>query len=162
MSAYNRQGRPSEDGNPIDWDAAGDADAIRAKFEALPPEVQQKILSWRPRNIDSADAAAVEIVLPAVRSCVAAVQPDTPKTVVSLLSPTLHMALWWHERCGNVDAVAMLTPPNVERFATVVDAARTPTPAGRHSVRSKLRRVAPGSQPEPVAASRGRHEPRRT
>ena len=139
MSAYSRQGRPSEDGNSIDWDAAGDADAIRAKFEALPPEVQQRILLWRPHNIDSADAEAVGIVLPAVRACVAAVQPAVQKTAFELLSPTLHMALWWREGHESLDVVAMMTPPNIDRFIKVVNADRPLR--WQRSTRSSLRRI---------------------
>ena len=119
----------------------------RTEFETLDPAVAAKIASWRPRGIDPQDTAVLDAVLPAVRACVAAVRPATPKAAVNLLNPTTRMALWWHERFGNVDAAAMLTPPNIDHFANVVDAARTPAPTGRRSVRSKLRRVARAVNP---------------
>ena len=118
----------------------------RAEFEALPADVQKKIASWRPREIDPDDAAAVEVVLPVVKAWVVAVQPNTPKAAAKLLWATTRMALWWHQQGGNLDAAEMLTLPNIQQFVVVVNADRSPR--WRHSVRSFLRRVARTANPD--------------
>lgn len=146
MSAQNPQGQRADDGTPVDWGAAGDADAIRAKFGALPPEMQKKIVSWRPRKIGPYDTAAVEIVLPVVKSWVVAVQPPTSKTAAKLLWATTQMALWWHQQCGNLDPTKMLTLHEIQQFAVVVNADRNPD--WQRRVRSHLRRVARTVNPE--------------
>ena len=57
-----------------------------------------------------------------------------------MLWATTLMALWWHQRFGNLDPASMLTLPNIEHFVTVVNADRTH--GWQNYVRCKLRRVA--------------------
>ena len=111
----------------------------RVASESVSPEVAAKIASWRPRKIDPTDAEAVEIVLPAVRTWVAAVEPRTPGATVQMLWATTQMALWWHQHFGNFDAAEMLTLHNVEHFAMFVNAGRSD--GWRHCARANLRRV---------------------
>ena len=125
--------------NPDQWPHLEDC-VNRAEFEALAPEVAAKIVSWVPRNLGPEDDAVVEIVLPDVRSWVAAANPSTPGTAGKMLFATTLIALWWHQRFGNLDPASMLKLPNIEHFVTVVNAGRTH--GWQHNARCELRRVA--------------------
>lgn len=139
-------GNSSGDDDTIDWGVTVDADVTRATFDALRPDVGRKIVAWEPRDIDPEDAAAVEIVLPEVKSCVVAVKPNTPKDAATLLWATMRMALWWYRQSGNLDAAEMWTPHHIQQFTMVANADRSP--ARRLQIRSLLRRVARTINPD--------------
>ena len=139
-------GDPSEDDDTIEWGGIGDAGATRATFDALVPDVQRKIVAWGPRDIDPEDAAAVEIVLPEVKSCVVAVKPSTPKDAATLLWASTRMALWWYRQSGNLDVAEMWTPQHIREFTMVVNADRPPP--YQRKLRLPLQRVARTINPD--------------
>ena len=135
-----------EDSNPIEWcvTPADDADTIRAKFDALPADVQKKIASWWPQSIDTDDAAAVEIVVLAARSWVATANPPTPRIAGQMLWATTQMAIWALETVGSVDS-SILNPRNVDVWTTEVNSHRLK--GWQNQVRWLLRRVGRAANP---------------
>ena len=112
-----------------------------AELESLDPEVAATITTWLPGKVDPQDVAALNVVLPEVRSWVAAVRPPprTPDTAGNLLRAATQMALWWHKEYENLDVVAMMTPPNIDHFMMIENADRPLL--WQRSTRSSLRRL---------------------
>ena len=123
-----------------------EASMIGAEFEALSPEVAAKIAAWRPRKVSPEDAEALEVVLPSVRSWVAAAQPDSPDATSPLLWAATHMALWFYKRFRKLDAEETLSEHNIEHFTMYVNAHRSR--GWRHAARSNLRKVARAVNPD--------------
>ena len=137
MSAQNPQGHRADVGNPIEWVASGDADAIRAAFEALPAEIAAIIESYVP-NVNTEDAALLDEVLPTVRVCVAAAKPRTTHLTKQYLWATSRLVLWWYRKWRSLD-MAMLGHHNVEHFVSHVS--KDEDPGWRLTARSALKSV---------------------
>ena len=137
MSAENPRGHPADVGNPIEWVANGDADAIRVAFEALPAEIAARIESYVP-NVSAEDAALLDEVLLAVRVCVAAAKPRTTHLANQYLWATSRLVLWYFKKLRRVD-VGMLSQHNVEHFVSYV--CEDEDPGWRLGVRSALQAV---------------------
>ncbi|MYA85669.1 MAG: hypothetical protein F4Y12_08820 [Acidimicrobiaceae bacterium] len=145
MSAQNPQGQPADVGNPVEWVANGDADAIRAAFEALPAEIAALIESYMP-NVSAEDAALLDEVMPTVRVCVAVAKPRTTHLTKQYLWATSRLGLWWYKKRRSLD-VAMLSQHNVEHFVSHVT--KDKDPGWRLTARSALQSV--GRRVNPTA-----------
>ena len=126
--------------NPSRWLQREDGMNL-AELESLDPEVAARLATWLPGRIDPHKVAALNAVLPEVRSWVATVRPPppTPDAAGNLLRAATQMALWWHEDHESLDAVAMFTPPTIEDFMKAANGDRPLL--WQRSTRSSLRRI---------------------
>ncbi|MDE0231077.1 MAG: hypothetical protein OXI56_01310 [bacterium] len=83
----------------------------------LVPEVQAKVISWRPANSTEADLGAVEPLLPTVRAWVELARPREVRQAARYMRAAVGIAEWADRSLGTLDPTVVLDPRNVEYWS---------------------------------------------